>query len=127
MTPDTSKGWSMGAASTTAELADTLRHIVRHPAPRESATLGAAAERLLELEGRIKHLENASVETSSHLIQAGINSFGWNWEGVDKLAAQNAALCYVVEKAAAWDPENTDNADLAALGAYARAALAGKS
>ena len=41
--------------------------------------------------------------------------------------ADNAALRYVVEKAAAWDPENTDNADLAALGAYARAALAGKT
>lgn len=39
------------------------------------------------------------------------------------LARENAALRYVVEKAAEWDPENTDSADLAALGAYARAAL----
>jgi hypothetical protein len=41
-----------------------------------------------------------------------------------KMEAENAALRYVVEKAAQWDVENTDNADLAALGAYARAALA---
>jgi hypothetical protein len=40
------------------------------------------------------------------------------------LEAENAALRYVVERAAQWDVENTDNADLAALGAYARAALA---
>jgi hypothetical protein len=41
-------------------------------------------------------------------------------EARDSYAGQ---LEYVVRMAAEWDPENTDCADLAALGAYARAAL----
>ena len=40
-----------------------------------------------------------------------------------ELEREVAELLYVVEKAAEWDADNTDNTDLAALGAYARAAL----
>lgn len=56
------------------------------------------------------------------------NDHGWlraelesQWRKRDAYAEE---LAYVVRKAAEWDAESTDNADLAALGAYARAALA---
>jgi hypothetical protein len=51
MTPDTKHGASFGAASTTQELADALRHINRAiTSPRENGTLLAASDRLLTLE-----------------------------------------------------------------------------
>lgn len=51
MTPDTKRGASFGAASTTLELAEALKHINRAiTSPRENGTLLAAAERLLTLE-----------------------------------------------------------------------------
>lgn len=67
MTPDTSKGWSMGAASTTQELADALRHINRAiTSPRENATLLAASDRLLKLER-----ENAALQAKNeHRVAA---------------------------------------------------------
>lgn len=92
MTPDTKHGASFGAASTTQELAEALKHINRAiTSPRENGTLLAASERLLELESRLKHMAEASTETSAHLIRAGIPAFGWNHEGVDKLAAERDA------------------------------------
>lgn len=54
MTPDTKHGASFGAASTTKELAEALRHIDRAiTSPRENATIRAAADRLAELELRL--------------------------------------------------------------------------
>jgi hypothetical protein len=67
MTPDTKHGASFGAASSTAELAEALRHIdKRITSPRENATLGAAADRLLKLERECNEERRAYLGASNH-------------------------------------------------------------
>lgn len=80
MTPDTTKGWSMGAASTTQELADALRHIdKRITSPRENATLGAAADRLLQLELLLSAREEKIRGSSLDSVPSDLHSVPRAW------------------------------------------------
>jgi hypothetical protein len=54
-------------------------------------TMARLSRAISEADARITGFLDACTETSVHLIRAGIMSFGWNWEGVDKLAAKLAA------------------------------------
>jgi hypothetical protein len=70
MEPDTSKGWSMGAASTTQELADALKHINRAiTSPRENGTLLAASDRLLTLERELAEAQKIALERGAKVIE----------------------------------------------------------
>ena len=87
-------GLMAGADSLRAELAVFRGSLDNAYAALDSkqAALNEAEHRLAEARERIKFLEDGHAQTAVHLVRAGIPAFGWNWEGVDKLAAQNAAL-----------------------------------
>lgn len=101
MTPDTKHGASFGAASTTAELAEALRHIdKRITSPRENATLGAAADRLLKLErdlAAMMEVSNDDDETIARL-HAGLEA-GEIYAGTCREAMKRAS-------AAMWNAIN---------------------
>lgn len=69
------------------ELRSAEDHVERLAAERD-----AAVKAISDGTARIKHLEAAATQTSSRLIHAGIPAFGWNHEGVDKLAAERDGL-----------------------------------
>lgn len=55
---------------------------------RLSLALSDSQSELEDTKSRLKASLDSHMDTTQHLLRAGIMAFGWNWEGVDKLAAE---------------------------------------